>query len=393
MTSALPQPVLPAHVRAARHAGVLPPFTGKDAQRPGVDHVYSTFNQTGPSFSQEEGNQDKAASPPSPLLAVWRRFLLTAPVIGLTGGVLMVTHSLPKSLRTKIIPPQLDTGVQNLGRKLLGGSVLLRSIGGISAGIVSGQPNMILGNLVQTGAAGILAFSKSKAVQNLATSLEMLLGGLYTVGFANELKNKDPNTPASEIRKYDMSHLKSLFRPGNPLTWTQRAKGTAQELGHMTAFAATDHVLLVKNVVNALRQAGTAQTSQVTPREKAEQWVKAPSALKSQIAALFFYMGSLPIVFLTRRNPKIGEKKVIVALKGLGMIIANAAPFAIALNRDDFRGKAPLVGVPMAVLGMANSKNPFYVGLGHLGESFNDVFFSDVAVNGVNTGRENKPAE
>jgi hypothetical protein len=78
-------------------------------------------------------------------------------------------------------------------------------------------------------------------------------------------------------------------------------------------------------------------------------------------------------------------------LKAVGMSIANMAPFAIALNRDDLRGKAPLIGVPMAVVGMANSRNPFFVGMGHLGESFNDLFFSDVAVNGVRTRSETKP--
>ena len=76
---------------------------------------------------------------------------------------------------------------------------------------------------------------------------------------------------------------------------------------------------------------------------------------------------------------------MIVALKAIGIAIGNLAPFAIAFHRDDPRGKAPLLGIPIMTIGMANSRNPFFVGVGHLGMGITEFFFSDVAVNGVKT--------
>jgi hypothetical protein len=193
-----------------------------------------------------------------------------------------------------------------------------------------------------------------------------------------------------------MTRLKSLFKRNTDMTLGERFKGFLGSMGSMAAFTIQDHVLLIKDLGNKAiqlfrKQDKSAGQPELSFKGKLDQWTKEPSASKSQLAALFFYLGTLPIMLLTRKNPKIGEKFHVVALKFIGMSIANLAPFAIALNRDDLRGKAPLIGAPMAVLGMANSRNPFFVGMGHLGESFNDLFFSDVAVNGVKTKSDPAP--
>lgn len=359
-----------------------------------------------PGVSGEQPEEQKESST---LAKAWKKTILFAPILGFIASSALITKSLPKGFKTGIVngtlkaaghsplaADKIDDGLKNFGQKFLGFAVLLKSLGGISAGIVSGQPSMIWGNLIQIIPSGILAFKKSNSMQNLATSMEMLLGGFYTIGFANELKNKDPKTAPDQIRRYDMTHLKSLFNRDNDLSMEKRLSGFVGELGRMAAFTIKDHVLLIKDLEQTVAQMFRKKETpsdqpQPTFKAKLEQWTKEPSASKSQLAVLFFYLGTLPILLLTRKNPKIGEKRSIIALKAIGMAIANLAPFAIAFNRDDLRGKAPLIGAPMAVIGMANSRNPFFVGMGHLGESFNDLFFSDVAVNGVKTKSEPAP--
>lgn len=343
----------------------------------------------------------------SVLAAAWKKVVFLAPVLGFIGSSALIAKSLPKGMRDGIVKTAFkaigrdsmrmgrsDERLRAFGQKTLGFAVLLKSLGGISAGIVSGQPSMIWGNLIQIIPSGILAFKRSNALQNFATSMEMLLGGLFTLGFANELKNKDARTAPGEIRRYDMSRLKSLFQPGQNLTFKNRLEGLLNEMKRMARFTAQDHIQLVRDLSQKSEQlldgkrGNPPERSNNSFQGRLLDWAGQPSAAKSQVAVLFFYLGTLPILLLTRRNPKIGEKKSIVALKATGLAIANLAPFAIALNRDDLHGKGPLIGAPMTVIGMANSKSPFFVGLGHLGEAFNDLFFSDVAVNGVKTGTE-----
>jgi hypothetical protein len=376
---------------------------------PATSYFSHKPNNAAPPEQSPEMEKAQTEKQSSALAKAWKQIILFAPILGFIGSSTLITKSLPNSVKTKIVNGALktvkraplpteaiDSGLKNAGQKFLGFAVLLKSLGGISAGIVSGQPSMIWGNLIQILPAGILAFKKSNAMQNFATSMEMLLGGFYTIGFANELKNKDPKTSPEQIRRYDMTRLKSLFNWSNGMTAGERFKGLLGTMGGMAAFTIQDHVLLFKDLghqaIQLLRRQDHSNGQQATFKEKMEQWTKEPSASKSQLAAMFFYLGTLPILLLTRKNPKIGEKFHVVALKFIGMAIANLAPFAIALNRDDLRGKAPLIGAPMAVLGMANSRNPFFVGMGHLGESFNDLFFSDVAVNGVKTKSDPAPA-
>jgi hypothetical protein len=353
---------------------------------------------------QPDARQEK--KDPSTLGKIWKNIILFAPVLGFIGSSTLIIKSLPRGFKTGLVNGLLKAGgrapvaaekidgqLKAMGQRVLGFAVLLKSLGGISAGVVCGQPSMIWGNLIQILPAGILAFKRSNAMQNFATSMEMLLGGFYTIGFANELKNKDDKTPPEQIRRYDMTRLKSLFDWGNGLTLEKRLTGLFSEMAGMAKFTAQDHVQLVKDLWSKGIHgfSGNASERSVQPlKDRLSEWAKEPSATKSQLAALFFYMGTLPILLLTRHNPKIGEKFPVVALKFIGMAIANLAPFAIALNRDDLRGKAPLIGAPMAALGMANSRNPFFVGMGHLGEAFNDLFFSDVAVNGVTTKSESR---
>jgi hypothetical protein len=357
--------------------------------------------------SAEQPQEEK--KPLSPLGKAWKQIILFAPILGFISSSALIAKSLPMGVKSFMVngtlkalgrpavnQAKMDESLRAFGQKFLGFSVLLKSLGGISAGILSGQPSMIWGNLIQIIPSGILAFKRSNSLQNFATSMEMLLGGLYTIGFANELRNKDPKTPPEQIRRYDMTRLKSLFSRGSDLSAQDRLKGLFQTMKQMAVFTVQDHALLVKDLGRkavhfASKNEDPAQEPSQTLRARLSEWVRQPSATKSQLAVIFFYLGTLPILLLTRKNPKIGEKRSIVALKAVGMSIANMAPFAIALNRDDLRGKAPLIGVPMAVVGMANSRNPFFVGMGHLGESFNDLFFSDVAVNGVRTRSETKP--
>jgi hypothetical protein len=275
------------------------------------------------------------------------------------------------------------------------------AINGISQGIISMQPSMVLCNigqlLVTTPMFSIAGATQSQRLKTLAASLDMFFGGLYTVGFATEIANKSKPENDPTVRVYDMSRLKQAFIPSSGMNIAQRASAIGKELVGMTVFAAQDHVDLVKNLVKDNTSIARSIANPNTWRRKDEALypdletdsrfnvndLAKPSANKSRIAAMLTYAGTLPIVLLNTRIPDIGNKFIPQLLKGGAMLTANLSLFTLALNRDDWKGRAPLLGVPLSVIGNAKANNDFFVGIGQIGEAMNNLFFSDMAVNGL----------
>ncbi|MGE0200426.1 MAG: hypothetical protein AB7P76_05600 [Candidatus Melainabacteria bacterium] len=366
---------------------------------------------------QEAAPSEKTSKKPERTL--WQRFLLTAPIIGLAGGLAAVLGNRREAIKplAKLVGREvkqsgaMEGNLKKLGDVFIGFSVFLRSVSGIAQGVTTMQPAMILSNGIQMLPASVHALNWMPAIgksklgklaDHFGAQL-IFLGGLYTLGFANALKNKDPNTPDREKRTYDMTRFKSVFDHDNGLTPGERAKVFLRENLKMLKFIAGDHVQMMKEIFTpakaenqpaaALHFDGHSVSEEnVNWQEKAKAWIKAPMAKKSYMAVLCSYLGTLPIVFLGKRYPNISGNPVLVGFKFLNMLLANMAPFAIAMNRDDWRGKSPLLGVPLSVTGMALSHNKLGLAAGYLGDSITDNFFSSVAVDGVQMGdKQNKP--
>jgi hypothetical protein len=418
----------------------------------------------------------------------WEKFVLVAPLWSFVGGVLLLANTvLPHQRILKAVPALakrvksadgLKSQISDIGRGIMSSGFVVRSINGISGGIVSSQPSMIVANALQFIVAPLMLTARRPDQKTFANTLDMVLGGLFTLGFANEIENKiGAQTPNHRIkpRTYDMTRLKSLFsqHPESPrgLPWLG-AFGT--EIFKIVGFSLSDNLRLLGQAViaplglwtqavrdGALRPSNLAQKAKsgsrtsgtivqalmvdplkgsvkqtrhdvsrfvrylTDPRVQGKQptrapwtralrahrqvkienaqetkasaqsnlsklprWLTEPTATKGRVASLLWYLGGIPILFLTRRNPKIGENPLLVGFKVAGQVLANLQLFTLALARTDLSGKAPLLGVPLSIIGNSLGKNDVFLGLGYAGEAANNLFFSDMAVNGLDKSAE-----
>ena len=240
------------------------------SNRVSTGHPYfAFFANSKQSAKSMDPTRMEAGKPSSAPGKVWRQMILFAPTIGLIGSSALITKSLPTGIKTSLVntvrrtvgrsslkPGNIDEGLKEFGQKVVGFDIFMKSLSGVSAALVSGQPSMTWGNLIQIIPSGILAFKRSDVLQNFATSMEILLGGLYTIGFANELKNKDPHTRSNQIRRYDMARLTSLFKLDNPLSLKQRLMSLPQVLADMAVFTMKDHVLLFQDLGRQAQKLG-----------------------------------------------------------------------------------------------------------------------------------------
>lgn len=274
----------------------------------------------------------------------WNKVVNIAPILSLAGSLVMIFSGKNENL-------------SRLGQKILGAGTIFTSINGIGAGVITGQPSMIFNNVLMLPQSILLATAKNNFQRSIANALSVALGGLYTIGFANELENK--STKINNPRKYDFKNFK--------------LKNLPKELFNITKFTIEDHIKLLKEIPKIITNLPKDLTSDLTK----------PNADLSKFGALMSYIGALPILFLGSKNPKIVNSKFVQITKAIAMITANLTLFNIALQRKDIKGKAPLLGVPLTVIGTALAKDSFTVGLSNLGEAIDNVFFSDMAANGL----------
>ncbi len=351
----------------------------------------------------ENTRHDMANSKPRHprLKKAWDTFILAGPAVSLLSGLLLLAATPVKrlngtpiewaarSLGRKAPESALIQRSASIGQRMMSSSYVLRSLNGIGAGLLSGQPSMIVGNLIQLVPSIKLAMSESPSVRALVTNIGIFLGGLFTVGFANELWNKNPNTPEDKIRRYDMQQLKDLFNASSDIKPLRRLTGLLSEMGKMTLFSVQDHFLMLGSMAKTAVRLIQGKPPEHGERMSFTEWLKTPTAGKSRLAVLFFYMGSIPIMLLERKNPAIIQKPLLMALKGIGAVITAMAPVAIALQRNDMQGRAPILAAPLTVLGSIFSNS----GLSQFGEGFNDLMFSKAAVEGIDIGTAKPVAE
>lgn len=428
---------------------------------------------------------------PSAAKKFWEKFVLVAPLWSFVGGVLLLANTvLPHQRILKAVPAlakrvksaeALKSQLSDIGRGIMSSGFVVRSINGISGGIVSSQPSMIVANALQFIVAPLMLTAHRPDQKTFANTLDMVLGGLFTLGFANEIENKiGAQSPNHRIkpRTYDMTRLKSLFgkHPANqsaprglawlgtlgaeifkivgfslgdnlrllgqaviaPLgLWTQAVRAGALRPSNLAQKAKSGsrtsgtivQALMVDPLTGSVKQtrhdisrfvrylsdpkvqgkqptkalwtralrahrqvkienAQETKASAQSTLSKLPHWLVEPTATKGRVASLLWYLGGIPILFLTRRNPKIGENPLLVGFKVAGQVLANLQLFTLALARTDISGKAPLLGVPLSIIGNSLGKNDVFLGLGYAGEAANNLFFSDMAVNGLDKSAE-----
>lgn len=412
------------------------PFNANGQSPPFSSIVQTPITQVLDTYKQKEKEEAKHRK---------ELFTLAGPSLLLLGGLSWMLKGLPAGVDKKLfgrfiksgnVEEKLNTAFSKFGYITLGAGGALLGANGILAGVTSNQPSMITGNILQFIPSAILMalslgtkrFSGAKAetLRNIAVSATMATGGIFTLGFANEIKNKDPNTLNGSMTSYDMSRFRSLYSRDSNISFGERVIGITTELSKMFAFTIADHARLLKNLPADFRHVASVfrnHSSEHPNDSKLKEWLTKPSADKSHIAALFFYLGALPVLLFSHKVPhvtqsrlfksaaeklpvsitqaplfksmtkpvnEIAKGKTVTALKWIGMLMANLSLFSIALNRDDLKGKAPLLGVPMAVFGMASGKQ-FFQGMGNVGESVSNLFYSDMAVNGLETGKKETP--
>lgn len=376
-----------------------------------------------------------------------QKLVLIGPMLGMAAGLLLVGAGLAS--RIPSVRKQLEAGMAHVpafnlldqgGRGLQALSTVLVNLNGIVAGVVAGQPSMLLANLFQMRYARRLFTARNNDQLTVANFIQLALGGLYTVGFANEISNqirKNREGEDAKGRVYNMSRFLSIFE--SDVSLPQKVVRLATEIPSMAWFVVMDHVNLLKDVARetqgaAKKLAGgfgyvltgkhadpddtTAAPgfgARVVDTVKAGlQQVSEPSAYRSRLAVLSWYIGALPVVLLGQRHianspvvkrllrmehpEKLMSNRGLEILRFFGGIAANLTTFAVANNRSDWRGQAPVIGAPMSVIGTAiNAGNmytqDFWRGIGVLGEAINNLLFSEVAVDGLKVEQRNKPAE
>ena len=261
-------------------------------------------------------------------------FTLIGPSLLLLGGLSWMLKGLPAGVDKKIfgrfiksgnVEAKLNSRFDKFGYITLGAGGALLGANGILAGVTSNQPSMVTGNILQfIPSAILLALSlgskkfsgaKVETLRNLAVSAIMATGAIFTLGFANEIKNKDPNTPDSQKISYDMSRFKALTSRKSGIGFGERIIGIVSELSKMFSFTVADHARLLKNIPDDFKHVASVfrnHPSEHPNDSKLKEWLTKPSADKSHIAALFFYLGALPVLLFSHKVPHVTQSKLPV---------------------------------------------------------------------------------
>lgn len=341
-----------------------------------------------------------------------RAFVLVGPILGFLGGLMMMgSHrygKFDKRMKTPLKDvlvgkeksvDSLNESLKKYGKWLLGIGNGFVSINGLMAGLQSGQPGMLVNNLFMLPTSLWIARAQSNLSLGIAHTIAIFLGGMYTMGLANEFPSAlDPD---KEPIKYDMSNLQEALSLSSDMSIGDRVGTAVRDFFGMMKFVGGDHIRLIKSVSatafallkGAIKGAGNIPEIASNPGGLVdaitEKDFTQPYQELSYLSMFCAYLSTIPLVFtyLTKGNNELALKIVqnhpaMQLLRAGTMTFSNVALFNLALHRKDLLGKTPLLGVPMSIMGTAMSNSPFYVGLTYVGENMNNLLFSQVAVDG-----------
>lgn len=272
---------------------------------------------------------------------------------------------------------------------------LFSAVNEVLSGESSKQPSMLLSGLLEFIPVGLLAAlaiptrkmppeQAEKAfgkISEYGFNLWTLLAATWSVGFANEITNKHE---LGSKREYDMSPLKDVFNFKKSIPLPARLATLGKELAHIAAFSASDHILMVKSLIQDLKP-HHAQSKHKPPNWKA-LWnsIWQPNPTITRLSVLFTYAGAIPfLLFGLRENNSKTFIRLTQLSKGIGLALADLSIFNLALRRKDTLGRLPVLGAPLVVFGTPIASNTLSRGMSQFGEGLLSWFCSDISLYGL----------
>lgn len=288
------------------------------------------------------------------------------------------------SLATKTISSKQMIRAYSVGKNLLALGIIPKTIIGMMYGIKSEQPSMLFAHLLQLPLTPLIMREVP-----IATSLAYMMGGLFTLGFVNDVQNEQlkeglKGVGITKPRKYDMSTMKGVFDLHNSLPMSERFSRFAKETGKMSLFVLEDHWLTTKRAFKEMGNLLAGRKSGLTDIETVG------SVSKSSLGFLLCYMGTIPAIMsglLLKGKGVMAERisKLSIGLTILSGLFLNFGMVLVAIAGKNWAEKIPLVGTGMELSGTlvgysTNSRvQPFAVALQQMGAGLNNIFFANRA--------------
>jgi len=272
------------------------------------------------------------------------------------------------------------------GQRTLAAGIVPKTIIGVMYGLQAQQPSIILAHILQLPLVAMI-MRGNKAV----TTLVYAMGGLFTLGFINDVQNgliRDGKKPGTKekIREYDMTHFKALFGSHNGLSAGQRIGGFFTECWKMLKFSGQDHVITVKRALNQLGKLVHGEKNDLTDLKSTG------STSKSSVGFLLNYASTIPAIFAALflnsegKAAKYFSRYSMVTTIMAGLML-DFGMFLVALNGKNWAERVPLVGTSMemggTIAGYSPLKwiQPIALACQQLGGGLNSIFYANKAEN------------
>ena len=221
----------------------------------------------------------------------------------------------------------------------------------------------------------------------IATTLVYAMGGLFTLGFINDVQNgliRDGKKPGTKekIREYDMTHFKKIFTPNSGLSAEQRFTGFFTECAKMLKFSAGDHIVSGKRAISEVGKFIHGEKNDLTDvRSNA-------SISKSSLGFMLSYAATMPALlaaaFIKNDQGKAAKwlSRYSMTTTLLSGLMLNFGMILVALGGKSWAERIPLFGTSMemggTVLGYSNNSviQPIALALQQLGGGFNSIFYA-----------------
>lgn len=276
-------------------------------------------------------------------------------------------------------------GSYKVGRFVLAMGIIPKSLIGVMYGIQAQQPSILFAHLLQLPLAHMI-IKENKT----ATTLVYLMGGLFTLGFINDIQNGHikeglKGSENEQIRQYDMTRLKQAFGLHSGLSLGKRITQSISEIGKMVKFSAEDHVVSSKRAFHEVNKLMHGDKNELTD-------VKTTGSIsKSSLGFMLSYAATIPAL-LGAALIKNAESKQAHWLSRYSMattllsgLMLNFGMMLVALNGKNWAERVPMFGTSMELSGtvMGYSPNsiiqPIALALQQLGGGLNSIFFASKA--------------
>jgi hypothetical protein len=271
------------------------------------------------------------------------------------------------------------------GKVLLALGIIPKTIIGMVYGIRAQQPSILFSHLLQLPLTPLILRDNP-----IATSLAYMMGGLFTLGFINDVENGQIKEGQRDPRKggprfYDMTRFKRIFQSDSGLSAFQRMTGFIGETFGMACFVIADHLRTTKRALVDLYTLAFGKKSNLKGTDSTS------STAKSGLGFLLCYMATIPSILAnwlckdSKSTLAHAISRYSMATTILSGLMLNFGMILVALTGKNWAERLPLMGTTMELSGTVagyapNEKvRPFALALQQLGAGINSVFFANQA--------------